>query len=97
MKDYNQLENQSSLSSKSALSKVACVGAGYVGSLSMSVLALKNPEVSFTVYDKNEGLIDQWNKSSSSSLPFFEPNHSEILQQVNGKNLHFSANPKASL
>lgn len=62
----------------------------------MSVLALQNPDVSFSVYDKNEGLIKQWNESTDS-LPFFEPNHAEILKQVLGKNLHFCSSAKATI
>lgn len=49
---------------------VACVGAGYVGALSTTVLALKNPDVTFWVYDKQETVISQWQRAAP---PFFEP------------------------
>jgi len=48
-----------------------CVGAGYVGAMTAITMAVKNPEVEFTVCDINEALIKRWN--DGKELPFFEP------------------------
>ena len=51
------------------ISKVACIGAGYVGGPTCSVIAYKCPEITVTVVDVNKERIDQWN---SDKLPIYE-------------------------
>ena len=51
------------------VSKICCIGAGYVGGPTCSLLALKCPEVTVTVVDISQSRIDQWN---SEKLPVFE-------------------------
>lgn len=51
------------------LKKICCIGAGYVGGPSCSVIAMKCPDVTVTVVDKSEQRIAQWN---SDQLPIFE-------------------------
>ncbi|KAF7861646.1 uncharacterized protein EAF02_010600 [Botrytis sinoallii] len=48
---------------------VCCVGAGYVGGPTAAMLALQNPQIKFTVVDKDTSRISQWN---SKHLPIHE-------------------------
>ena len=49
--------------------KVCCIGAGYVGGPTCSILAYKCPNIQVTVVDLNKTRIEQWN---SEKLPIFE-------------------------
>lgn len=69
--------------------KICCIGAGYVGGPTCSVIAFKCPEVTVTVVDISQQRIDAWN---SDSLPIYEPGLLEIVLQCRGKNLFFSTN-----
>jgi UDPglucose 6-dehydrogenase len=51
------------------VTKICCIGAGYVGGPTMSVMALKCPDIQITVVDRNEDRIAQWN---SVKLPIYE-------------------------
>jgi UDPglucose 6-dehydrogenase len=68
---------------------ICCIGAGYVGGPTMSVIALKNPGITVTVVDINNDRIDAWN-GPLESLPIFEPGLSEVVEKTRGKNLFFS-------
>lgn len=48
---------------------ICCLGAGYVGGPTCSVIALKCPEIKVTVVDKSKERIAQWN---SDKLPIYE-------------------------
>ena len=67
--------------------KIACIGAGYVGGPTMSVIAKQCPDSIITVVDINQERIDAWN---SDTLPVYEPGLDEIVKAVRGKNLFFS-------
>lgn len=67
--------------------KVLCIGAGYVGGPTMTVIADKCPDVKVTVVDINQARIDAWN---SDSLPIFEPGLDEVVKRARGRNLFFS-------
>ena len=41
--------------------KIVCIGAGYVGGPTMTVIADKCPDVKVTVVDINQSRIDAWN------------------------------------
>lgn len=69
------------------VSKVCCIGAGYVGGPTCSVIAYKCPEIEVTVVDISRERIDAWN---SDQLPIYEPGLYEIVREVRGKNLFFS-------
>ncbi len=69
--------------------KICCIGAGYVGGPTMSVIAFKCPHIQVTVTDTNARRIAAWN---SKAIPVFEPGLSEIVEQVRGKNLFFTTN-----
>ena len=69
---------------------ICCIGAGYVGGPTMSVIADKCPEITINVVDLNIKRINAWNHSDVKNIPIFEPGLSEIIQKVRGKNLFFS-------
>ncbi|CAH8851362.1 unnamed protein product [Trichobilharzia szidati] len=70
------------------LSKVCCIGAGYVGGSTLSIIAHYCPEVQVTIVDTSHEQINMWN---SDTLPIYEPGLDEIVRLHRGKNLHFSA------
>lgn len=51
------------------ITKICCIGAGYVGGPTSSVMALKCPEIQVTVVDQSKERIAQWN---SEKLPIYE-------------------------
>ena len=74
--------------------KVCCIGAGYVGGPTCSVIAHKCPEIQVTVVDISKQRIDAWN---SDSLPIFEPGLFEIVKEVRGRNLFFSTEVETAI
>ena len=74
--------------------KVCCIGAGYVGGPTCSVIAYKCPEIQVTVVDISKQRIDAWN---SDSLPIYEPGLFEIVKEVRGKNLFFSTEVETAI
>ncbi len=72
------------------INKICCIGAGYVGGPTMSVIALKNPEIKVTVVDLNKERIAAWNDSNLNNLPIYEPGLKEIVKEARGRNLFFS-------
>ncbi len=69
---------------------ICCIGAGYVGGPTMSVIAQKCPEVKVTVVDINEERIAQWNSDDLDDLPIYEPGLAEVVGEARNKNLFFS-------
>ncbi|MGE4489994.1 MAG: UDP-glucose 6-dehydrogenase [Kiritimatiellales bacterium] len=69
------------------MTKILCIGAGYVGGPTMAMIAKKNPNVQVTVVDINQNRIDAWN---SDSLPIYEPDLDAVVKEARGKNLFFS-------
>ncbi|KAJ3285398.1 UDP-glucose 6-dehydrogenase 1 [Borealophlyctis nickersoniae] len=67
--------------------KICCIGAGYVGGPTCSVIAYKCPDIQVTIVDLNQARIDAWN---SDELPIFEPGLDEVVFACRGKNLFFS-------
>lgn len=51
------------------ISKICCIGAGYVGGPTCAVMALKCPDIKITVVDLSKERIRQWN---SDNLPIYE-------------------------
>lgn len=66
---------------------ICCLGAGYVGGPTCSVIAWKCPDIKVTVVDLSKERIAQWN---SDKLPIYEPGLDEVVKSVRGKNLFFS-------
>ncbi|KFD58758.1 hypothetical protein M514_00451 [Trichuris suis] len=77
-----------------AIREVCCIGAGYVGGPTSSVIAYKCPEIRVTVVDKCEEKIRQWN---SDCLPIYEPLLDEVVQKCRGHNLFFSTDIAAAI
>ncbi len=63
------------------IKKIACIGAGYVGGPTMSVIAQKNPAIKVTVVDINEKRISAWNDSDLSKIPVYEPGLDLVLAE----------------
>jgi len=74
--------------------KICCLGAGYVGGPTMSVIAKMAPEIKVTVCDLNERRIAAWN---SSNLPIYEPGLQEVVEEARGRNLFFSTDIDAAI
>ncbi len=72
------------------ITKICCIGAGYVGGPTMAVIANKNPNLQVTVVDINENRIAAWNDKDVSKLPIYEPGLAAIVEETRGKNLFFS-------
>ncbi|PPQ95354.1 hypothetical protein CVT26_008199 [Gymnopilus dilepis] len=71
------------------VSKICCIGAGYVGGPTCAVIALKCPHIQVTIVDLNKDRIDAWN-SPDFALPIYEPGLVEVVRQARGRNLFFS-------
>jgi len=74
--------------------KICCIGAGYVGGPTCSVIALKCPHVKVTIVDLNKARIDAWN---SQKLPIYEPGLEEVVFAARGRNLFFSTDVDAAV
>ncbi|WP_417444956.1 nucleotide sugar dehydrogenase [Joostella sp.] len=72
------------------INKICCIGAGYVGGPTMSVIAHKCPEIQVTVVDINADRINAWNDKNLDNLPVYEPGLKEIIAETRNKNLFFS-------
>ncbi|WP_140937995.1 nucleotide sugar dehydrogenase [Sphingobacterium lumbrici] len=73
------------------IKKITCIGAGYVGGPTMSVVAQRCPEIEVTIVDSNTARIAAWNDSDLSNLPVYEPGLDEVVAEARGRNLFFSA------
>ncbi|XP_044732821.1 UDP-glucose 6-dehydrogenase isoform X2 [Chrysoperla carnea] len=69
------------------IQKICCIGAGYVGGPTCSVIALKCPNICVTVVDRSQERIAQWN---SEKLPIYEPGLDDVVKKCRGVNLFFS-------
>ncbi|MFM1899829.1 MAG: hypothetical protein RLZZ216_405 [Cyanobacteriota bacterium] len=74
----------------SAVQRICCIGAGYVGGPTMAVIADRCPAVQVTVVDINQARIDAWNDLDLSKLPVYEPGLDAVVARARGRNLHFS-------
>ncbi len=72
------------------IKSICCIGAGYVGGPTMSVIAQKNPNIKVTVVDINKDRIDAWNSVDLSKLPIYEPGLDKVVSESRGRNLFFS-------
>lgn len=70
---------------------ICCIGAGYVGGPTMSVIAQKNPDIKVTVVDVNAERIAAWNSHDLSQLPIFEPGLDAVVREARGRNLFFTS------
>lgn len=79
------------------IKKIACIGAGYVGGPTMSVIAQKNPHIQVTVVDLNQERIDDWNTTDLSQLPIYEPGLDDVVKEARGRNLFFSTDVEGAI
>ena len=80
-----------------SVSTICCIGAGYVGGPTMSVIAQKNPSIKVTVVDVNQARIDAWNSEDLDKLPIFEPGLDAVIAEARGRNLFFSTNVDSAI
>lgn len=79
------------------ITKICCIGAGYVGGPTMAVIAQKCPHIQVTVVDLNQERIDDWNDTDTNNIPIYEPGLSEIVAEARGRNLFFSTNVEQAI
>ena len=73
---------------------ILCIGAGYVGGPTMSVIAAKCPQYKVTIVDINEEKIKAW---QTDQLPIYEPGLLEVVQKSRGINLFFSTDVERNI
>ncbi len=71
---------------------ICCIGAGYVGGPTMSVIAEKCPHIKVIVVDINKDRIAAWNDKNLQNLPIYEPGLDKVVETARGRNLFFSTN-----
>ena len=71
------------------INNICCIGAGYVGGPTMSVIAENCPDLIVNVVDLDEDHISNWNNSDLDKLPIFEPGLSEIVKRCRNKKFIF--------
>ncbi|ARN77780.1 UDP-glucose 6-dehydrogenase [Nonlabens spongiae] len=79
------------------IKNICCIGAGYVGGPTMSVIASKCPEIRVNVVDLNEDRIKKWNDENVDNIPIYEPGLSDIVKECRDKNLFFSTNVEQAI
>lgn len=79
------------------IKRITCIGAGYVGGPTMSVIAQKNPNVIVTVVDLNQARIDAWNDADLEKLPVYEPGLDAVVADARGRNLFFSTDVEKAI
>lgn len=79
------------------ISKICCIGAGYVGGPTMAVIASKCPEIKVTVVDVNPERIARWNSDNLDELPVYEPGLKEVVAGARNRNLFFSTDVEQSI
>ena len=72
------------------IKNICCIGAGYVGGPTMSIIAQKNPHINVNVVDMNVDKIKAWNSKNLKNLPVYEPGLSKVVKEARGRNLFFS-------
>ena len=72
------------------IKNICCIGAGYVGGPTMSIIAQKNPHIIVNVVDMNVDKIKAWNSKNLKNLPVYEPGLSKVVKETRGRNLFFS-------
>lgn len=72
------------------IKKICCIGAGYVGGPTMSVIAKQCPDIQITLVDVNAARIAAWNDDNLDNIPVYEPGLAEIIGECRNRNLFFS-------
>ncbi|HLF51206.1 UDP-glucose 6-dehydrogenase [Flavobacterium sp.] len=79
------------------ITKICCIGAGYVGGPTMAVIAQKCPDIKVTVVDLNEERIAAWNDPNVDNIPVYEPGLGAIVAEARGRNLFFSTDVERAI
>jgi UDPglucose 6-dehydrogenase len=79
------------------ITKICCIGAGYVGGPTMSVIAQKCPHIQVTVVDLNKERIAAWNDDNVENIPIYEPGLSAVVAEARGRNLFFSTDVEKAI
>lgn len=79
------------------IKNICCIGAGYVGGPTMSVIAQKCPDIKVMVVDINQERIDAWNHEDLSQLPVYEPGLDSVVAEARGRNLFFSTDVNSAI
>ncbi|MCV9931293.1 UDP-glucose 6-dehydrogenase [Flavobacterium sp. LS1R47] len=79
------------------ITKICCIGAGYVGGPTMAVIAQKCPHIQVTVVDLNEDRIKAWNDENTDNIPIYEPGLDKIVAEARGRNLFFSTDVEKAI
>ena len=66
------------------IKNICCIGAGFVGGPTMSVIADKCPNLNINVVDKNSKRIELWNSSNLDLLPIYETGLDKIIERCRG-------------
>ena len=75
---------------------ICCIGAGYVGGPTCSIIAARCPHITVTIVDVNPARIEAWNSPPNpltgelEDLPVYEPGLAQIVKECRGRNLFFS-------
>nr|WP_315146812.1 UDP-glucose 6-dehydrogenase [uncultured Flavobacterium sp.] len=80
-----------------SITKICCIGAGYVGGPTMAVIAQKCPHIQVTVVDLNQERIAAWNDADVNKIPIYEPGLAEIVAEARGRNLFFSTDVEKAI
>ncbi|NBW27571.1 MAG: UDP-glucose 6-dehydrogenase [Flavobacteriaceae bacterium] len=79
------------------ITKICCIGAGYVGGPTMAIIAQKCPHIKITVVDLNADRIAAWNDPNVDNIPIYEPGLSEIVAESRNRNLFFSTDVETAI
>lgn len=79
------------------ITKICCIGAGYVGGPTMAIIAQKCPHIQVMVVDLNEERISAWNDSDINNIPIYEPGLGLIVAEARGRNLFFSTDVEKAI
>lgn len=78
------------------MNNILCIGAGYVGTLTMTVLAHYYKNINIKIYDKFKTLISRWDEAmmskNYSALPLKEHNLEGMIEDVYNRNMFFTSN-----
>ena len=79
------------------ITKICCIGAGYVGGPTMAIIAQKCPHIKVTVVDLNAERIAAWNDPNPENIPIYEPGLGAIVAEARGRNLFFSTDVETAI
>jgi len=69
------------------IKNICCIGAGYLGGPTMTVIAQKKPDINVTVVDVNAQRIQDWNDPDLTKLPIYEPGLDAVVAETRSRNI----------